>query len=163
MIGKDEITPTLSIGGEDIPVPNFTDYTPTTEMPQPRAQSDATRTGNCSYSVYDLAYCRSGDKGNSANVSVIARRPEYLPYLRKHLTEEVVFNHLKQINPTAFAGGPETVTRYDWPGINGFNFVLEQSLGGGGVASLETDPQGKAYGSHLTLYKMNNLPHQSEM
>ena len=62
MIGKDEITPTLSIDGNDIPVPNFTDYEPTTELPMPREQENATRTGNCSYSVYDLALCRSGDK-----------------------------------------------------------------------------------------------------
>ena len=62
MIGKDEITPTLSIDGNDIPVPNFTDYKPTTELPMPREQENATRTGNCSYSVYDLALCRSGDK-----------------------------------------------------------------------------------------------------
>ena len=122
LIGKDEITPTLSIDGNDIPVPNFTDYEPTTELPMPREQQNATRTGNCSYSVYDLALCRSGDKGNSSNVSVIARRPEYLPYLRQHLTEEVVYNHLKAIHPDAFSGGVETVKRYDWPGINGFNF-----------------------------------------
>ena len=178
LIGKDEITPTLTIDGNEIPVPNFTDYEPTTEMPQPREQEDATTVGNHSYSVYDLALCRSGDKGNSANVSVIARRPEYLPYLRKHLTEEVVFNHLKKIHPNSFSGGVETVTRYDWPGINGFNFgkflklvvlltpyllVLEQSLGGGGVASIQADPQGKSYGSHLSMYQMDNLPHQSEM
>ena len=122
LIGKDEITPTLSIDGEDIPVPNFTDYEPTEVMPQPREQTDATKEGHCTYSVFDLALCRSGDKGNSANVSVIARRPEYLPYLRKHLTCEVVYNHLKNIHPDAFTGGVESVTRYDWPGINGFNF-----------------------------------------
>ena len=122
LIGKDKITPTLTIDGNEIPIPNFTDYEPTTEMPQPREQEDATKVGNNSYSVYDLALCRSGDKGDSANVSVIARRPEYLPYLRKHLTEEVVFHHLKKIHPHSFSGGVETVTRYDWPGINGFNF-----------------------------------------
>ena len=72
--------------------------------------------------VLDLALCRSGDKGNSSNVSVIARRPEYLPYLRRHLTEEVVFNYLSNIYPNSFTGGPNSVKRYDWPGINGFNF-----------------------------------------
>lgn len=163
LIEKTEITPTLTIDGEDIEVPNFTDYEPTKEMPMPREQADATKEGKFSYEVMDLALCRSGDKGNSSNVSVIARKPEYLPYLRKHLTEEVVYNYLSNIYPNSFTGGVESVKRYDWPGINGFNFYLGESLGGGGVASIQTDPQGKAYGSHLTLYKMNNLPHISEM
>ena len=103
-------------------VPNFTDYEPTKEMPMPREQADATKEGNFSYEVLDLALCRSGDKGNSSNVSVIARKPEYLPYLRKHLTEEVVYNYLSNIYPNSFTGGVESVKRYDWPGINGFNF-----------------------------------------
>ena len=76
----------------------------------------------------DLALCRSGDKGNSSNVSVIARKPEYLPYLRKHLTEEVVYNYLSNIYPNSFTGGVESVKRYDWPGINGFNFCKFYSL-----------------------------------
>ncbi len=89
-----------------------------------------------------LAYARSGDKGDDANIGVIARRPEYLPALRAALTEAAVqrwFAHLVE--------GP--VERYEWPGIHGFNFLLRRALGGGGIASLRNDPQGKAYAQML--------------
>ena len=89
-----------------------------------------------------LAYARSGDKGDSANIGVLARRAEFLSVLRAQLNTEAVaawFAHL--------ASGP--VTRYPWPGLDGFNFVLEHALGGGGVASLRHDPQGKAYAQML--------------
>ena len=89
-----------------------------------------------------LAYARSGDKGDSANIGVLARRAEFLPLLSEQLGSDVVaawFAHL--------ARGP--VTRYPWPGLAGFNFVLEHALGGGGVASLRHDPQGKAYAQML--------------
>jgi hypothetical protein len=89
-----------------------------------------------------LAYARSGDKGNDSNIGVIARKPEYLSAIRAALTPEVVqkyFAHRCQ-------GG---VIRYEWPGIHGLNFLLKDSLGGGGIASLQNDPQGKAYAGML--------------
>ncbi|KAF3837547.1 hypothetical protein F7725_005011 [Dissostichus mawsoni] len=79
-------------------------------------------------------------QGDSANIGVIARHPLFFPYLKKHLTSSVVedyFSHL--ITP----GTKDAVTRYTLPGINGLNFVLQSSLGGGGVASLRSDPQVK--------------------
>ncbi|HEX6957205.1 MAG TPA: acyclic terpene utilization AtuA family protein [Ferrovibrio sp.] len=92
-----------------------------------------------------LAYARSGDKGDDSNIGVIARRPEYLAAIRAALTEDAVrryFSHLVE-------GGIE---RFEWPGINGLNFVLHQALGGGGIASLRNDPQGKAYAQMLLDY-----------
>lgn len=89
-----------------------------------------------------LAYARSGDKGDDSNIGIIARKPEYLPAIRAALTPETVrryFSHL--------VDGP--VDRFEWPGINGLNFVLHQALGGGGIASLRNDPQGKAYAQML--------------
>jgi hypothetical protein len=89
-----------------------------------------------------LAWARSGDKGNDSNIGVIARKPEYLPAIRAALTTEVVagwFRHLVE--------GP--VERYDWPGINGLNFLMHGALGGGGIASLRNDPQGKAFAQML--------------
>lgn len=89
-----------------------------------------------------LAYARSGDKGNDSNIGVIARKPEYLPAIRAALTVEAVagwFAHLVE--------GP--VERFEWPGINGLNFLLHQALGGGGIASLRNDPQGKAFAQML--------------
>uniref|UniRef100_A0A665U4D9 Uncharacterized LOC115058955 n=1 Tax=Echeneis naucrates TaxID=173247 RepID=A0A665U4D9_ECHNA len=111
--------------------------------------------GPHSYRLEELAYTRSGDKGDSANIGVIARHPLFFPYLKKHLTSSVVeeyFSHLIQ------PGVGNAVTRFTLPGIHGLNFVLQSSLGGGGVASLRSDPQGKAYGQMLLDLKLKGLP-----
>uniref|UniRef100_A0A3Q2QTI0 Si:ch73-132f6.5 n=1 Tax=Fundulus heteroclitus TaxID=8078 RepID=A0A3Q2QTI0_FUNHE len=111
--------------------------------------------GPHTYRLEELAYTRSGDKGDSANIGVVARHPLYFPYLKKHLTSSVVedyFSHLME------PGAPDAVTRYTLPGIHGLNFVLRSSLGGGGVASLRSDPQGKAYGQMLLDLKLKGLP-----
>lgn len=92
-----------------------------------------------------LAWARSGDKGDDSNIGIIARKPEYLPAIRAALTEDAVqryFSHLVE--------GP--VERFEWPGIHGLNFLLRHALGGGGIASLRNDPQGKAYAQMLLDY-----------
>lgn len=84
-----------------------------------------------------LAHGRSGDKGDIANIGLLARRPEFLPWIRRGATSEAVrqyFDHFVR-------GGVE---RFEWPGLDGLNFVLHDALGGGGMASLRHDPQGKA-------------------
>ncbi|KAK3279982.1 hypothetical protein CYMTET_12157 [Cymbomonas tetramitiformis] len=89
-----------------------------------------------------VAIARSGDKGDSANVGVMARKPEYYPLLKAALTPEVVqeyFRHLVK----------GQVTRYELPGIHGINFILTQCLGGGGLASLQVDKQGKSFAQML--------------
>lgn len=83
-----------------------------------------------------LAYARSGDKGDTSNIGVIARRPEYVPLLRAQLTPQRVAAYLAHLVKG-------TVTRHDLPGINALNFVCEQALGGGGMASLRNDALGK--------------------
>jgi len=89
-----------------------------------------------------LCYGRSGDKGNNANVGLIARRPEYLPVLRDQVTVERVRRH--------FAHNCQgEVERFDLPGLNGMNFLLHETLGGGGMASLHTDNLAKAYAQVL--------------
>ncbi|XP_067847726.1 uncharacterized protein lratb.1 isoform X2 [Heptranchias perlo] len=113
--------------------------------------------GPCSYRLEELAYTRSGDKGNSANIGVIARHPLYYPYLRKAMTAKAVeeyFQHLIQNEDS----DRRMVTRFDLPGIQGLNFVLRNSLGGGGVASLRSDPQGKAYGQMLLDFRLKHVP-----
>ncbi|HSQ69497.1 MAG TPA: acyclic terpene utilization AtuA family protein [Steroidobacteraceae bacterium] len=89
-----------------------------------------------------LAWCRSGDKGNGANIGVIARRPEYLPYLWASLTTGRVAERFAH-----FLEG--RVERFLLPGLPAINFVLHDVLGGGGIASLRNDPQGKGYGQLL--------------
>ncbi len=89
-----------------------------------------------------LAYGRSGDKGDNANVGIFARKPEYEPILDAEVTEEAVaryFAHRIQ----------GKVTRWRLPGIHGFNFLLRQALGGGGMASLKADPLAKAFAQML--------------
>ncbi|XP_029283341.1 uncharacterized protein LOC115005596 isoform X2 [Cottoperca gobio] len=126
-----ELLESFSEAGPDTPEQ---EAPPTCTQDQPDAGLPS---GPHSYRLEELAYTRSGDKGDSANVGVIARHPLFFPYLKKHLTSSVVeeyFSHLLQ-------PGDSSVTRYTLPGIHGLNFVLKSSLGGGGVASLRSDPQ----------------------
>ena len=92
--------------------------------------------------LISVAHGRSGDKGNDANVGIIARNPESLPFIREQLTADAVAAHFAHL----LEGGVE---RYDLPGIHALNFVLHDVLGGGGIASLRQDPQGKAYAQML--------------
>jgi hypothetical protein len=89
-----------------------------------------------------LAYGRSGDKGDNANIGIFARRPEYEPILDAEVTEEAVAKHFAH----RIQG---KVTRWRLPGIGGFNFLLRQALGGGGMASLKADPLAKAFAQML--------------
>jgi hypothetical protein len=83
-----------------------------------------------------LAYGRSGDKGDISNIGIMARKPEYLPIISTQVTEQRVKDYLAHLVKGK-------VTRYSLPGIDAFNFVCEQALGGGGMASLRNDPLGK--------------------
>jgi hypothetical protein len=89
-----------------------------------------------------IAHTRSGDKGDTANIGVIARRPEFMPAIGAALTPQSVAAYLAHL-----VAGP--VQRFDWPGLHGWNFVLRRALGGGGIASLRYDPQGKSYAQIL--------------
>ncbi|MDI3259597.1 MAG: DUF1446 domain-containing protein [Sinobacteraceae bacterium] len=96
-----------------------------------------------------LAFARSGDKGDHANVGVVARRPEYLPYISAALTAEAVRDYFSHV----LAGGRQgRVERWSLPGSHSLNFLLYHALGGGGAASLRTDPQGKAFAQMLLDY-----------
>ncbi len=86
-----------------------------------------------------LAHARSGDKGDSSNIAIFCRKSEYLDHLRAMLTPERMAAHFH-----GTVAGP--VTRFEAPGLDAFNFVLLKALGGGGMASMRIDPQGKAYG-----------------
>lgn len=83
-----------------------------------------------------LAHARSGDKGDTANVGVIALRPEFYPVLVEQLTTERVARHFAGI----CLGGVE---RFELPNLEAINFLLHNALGGGGTVSLKTDAQGK--------------------
>lgn len=97
-----------------------------------------------------LAWARSGDKGNHANIGVVARKAEYLPYIRAALTEEAVARFMAHV-----LSEQSQVSRWDLPGFHALNFLLENSLGGGGVASLRIDPQGKAFAQQLLEFPVS--------
>ena len=92
--------------------------------------------------LLDLAHARSGDKGDTANVGVIARRPAWYPLLVRQLTAERVAAHFRGM----LAGGVE---RFELPNLNALNFLLHGALGGGGTVSLRTDAQGKTLSTAL--------------
>ncbi len=92
-----------------------------------------------------IAHGRSGDKGNHANVAIIAYTPAGFAWLREHLTAEVVGRHFAPLGPTR-------VLRYEAANVLAVNFVLENVLAGGASRSLRTDTQGKTYA--LALLQM---------
>jgi hypothetical protein len=88
-----------------------------------------------------LAHARSGDKGNSANVGLIALEPELYPLLVQTVTAARVARH--------FRGMVSRVERFELPNLNALNFLLHDALDGGGTISLKTDAQGKVYSTAL--------------
>jgi hypothetical protein len=92
--------------------------------------------------LLELAHARSGDKGNTANIGLIALKPEYYPILVRQVTAARVARHFKGI-----VQGP--VERYELPNLGALNFLLHGALDGGGTISLKTDAQGKAFSTAL--------------
>lgn len=93
-----------------------------------------------------IAHARSGDKGDTANVGVIALKDEYYPLLVREVTAEKVKKHFGEMVKGA-------VERFELPNLNALNFLLHESLGGGGTLSLMTDAQGKTFST--ALLRMN--------
>ena len=92
--------------------------------------------------LVDIAHARSGDKGDTANVGVIALRPEWYPLIAEQLSVERVRNH--------FAGViTGSVDRYELPNLSALNFLLHGALDGGGTLSLKTDAQGKVFSTAM--------------
>ena len=92
--------------------------------------------------LLDVAHARSGDKGDTANIGLIALSPELYPIIR----EEVTADRVKEFFKGICLG---QVERFELPNLNALNFLLHNSLGGGGTLSLRTDAQGKTYGAAL--------------
>lgn len=92
--------------------------------------------------LVDIAHARSGDKGDTANVGVIALQPRWYDVLDRYVTRESVESHFRGM----LEGG---VDRYELPNLNALNFLLHGALDGGGTLSLKTDAQGKVYSTAL--------------
>ena len=120
-----------ALDSQDLPLPH--------ETPKPQGRADA------SVPLVKLAVARSGDKGNHSNIGVMPRRPEYLPWIAEALTPAVVVDWMSHVLDPIHG----RVERWYLPGTHSLNFLLENALGGGGVASLRIDPQGKAFAQQL--------------
>ncbi len=94
-----------------------------------------------------LAHARSGDKGDTANVGVIALRDEFYPLLAREVTAEKVKEHFSEMVKG-------DVERFELPNLGALNFLLHESLGGGGTLSLMTDAQGKTFSTALLRMKI---------
>ncbi|MFL1407523.1 acyclic terpene utilization AtuA family protein [Marinobacter sp. M1N3S26] len=143
LIDKDQVPVTVKVGGEPVHLPQA--CLKGQGQPQPADSHEAPalpEEGTLSVPLMDLAVARSGDKGNYANIGVIARDARYFDVIRAALTPERV--------KACFSGLTQgEVTAYPLPGIHGINFLLAESLDGGGVSSLHMDPQGKTYSQVL--------------
>jgi hypothetical protein len=105
--------------------------------PRTRPRSSGSTTLQLRY----LAHARSGDKGDTANVGLIALEPEYYPLLVQQVTRARVARHFK--------GVVKGVERFELPNLNALNFLLHGALDGGGTISLKTDAQGKVFSTAL--------------
>ena len=92
--------------------------------------------------LVDIAHARSGDKGDTANVGLIALKPEWYDVLVRYVTQESVARHFHNE-----ISGP--VKRFELPNLNALNFLLHGALDGGGTLSLKTDAQGKVFSTAL--------------
>jgi len=146
LIPKNSVNVSFSLGNEstDVAVNASGNFNISQLVQQTKTQATLEDTPK-EVSLIDLAWARSGDKGNHSNIGVIARKTEYLPYIESALQEQDVAEWMKHTLDSETG----KVSRWSMPGINGFNFLLENSLGGGGVASLRIDPQGKAFAQQL--------------
>ena len=163
LLDKARVNPAVTLDGALVPLPlplagegrsegqrpsSNAEVHESNQAPTPTGQAQATinliknDTDAVEVPLIRLAWARSGDKGDISNIGVIARKPEWLPLLRTQLTEARVAEHLAHLVKGR-------VTRFEVPGIHAFNFVCEQALGGGGMASLRNDPLGKGMGQIL--------------
>ena len=99
-------------------------------------------------SLLRIAHARSGDKGNGSNVGVIARHPDIYPFLKEKLTPGAVKEHMKNVCKGK-------VERYEMENLHALNFVLHESLGGGGTVSLKLDAQGKTHAALLLRMELD--------
>ena len=98
--------------------------------------------------LVDIAHARSVDKGDTANVGIIALRPQWYDVLAKHLTRERVREHFRSV----ITGDVE---RFELPNLRALNFLLHGALDGGGTLSLKTDAQGKVFSTALLRMVLN--------
>jgi len=137
LLDKQRVTPVVTIDGKEIAVAVPAGGPEGTPAVQASASDAAATSGDLvEVPLIRIAHGRSGDKGDTSNIGLIARSADLLPVLRREVTERRVGAWLSHL-----VNGE--VRRYDLPGIRAVNFVCQGALGGGGMASLRNDPLGK--------------------
>lgn len=145
LIDKNQVSVEIDFEGKRYPV-EIPQGVSTEQLPTLKAGENAIYQGDeIEVPLIEIAHARSGDKGNHSNIGVIARKADYLLWIRAALTEEAVASYMQHV----LDAEKGRVIRYELPGLNALNFMLENALGGGGVASLRIDPQGKAFAQQL--------------
>ncbi len=145
LIDKNQVSVEIDFEGKRYPV-EIPQEVFTEQLPTLKAGENAIYQGDeIEVPLIEIAHARSGDKGNHSNIGVIARKADYLPWIRAALTEQTVASYMQHV----LDAEKGRVIRYELPGLNALNFMLENALGGGGVASLRIDPQGKAFAQQL--------------
>lgn len=146
LVDKPEIPITMDVAGDVqcIEVPSGSGEPPAFASDPPGETADP-GPDSVAVPLIRLALARSGDKGDDSNIGIIARDRSYLPWIRAALDESAVADYFAH-----YLKG--RVYRYELPGTGALNFVLTRVLGGGGIASLRADPQGKCYGQMLLDY-----------
>ncbi|HFG6968539.1 TPA: acyclic terpene utilization AtuA family protein [Acinetobacter baumannii] len=145
LIDKNQVSVEIDFEGKRYPV-EIPQEVFTEQLPTLKAGENAIYQGDeIEVPLIEIAHARSGDKGNHSNIGVIARKADYLPWIRSALTEQSVASYMQHVLDVKKG----RVIRYELPGLNALNFMLENALGGGGVASLRIDPQGKAFAQQL--------------
>jgi len=145
LIPKKHIAITLDVDGVESQI-DVIDGQPfvASKLQRPEAPAAIEQDGLVEVPLVKLAWGRSGDKGNKANIGIIARDASYLPYIWAALDEAAIVRRFGH-----FMAEGSGCTRYYLPGTHAINFLIDEALGGGGVASLRNDPQGKAYAQIL--------------
>lgn len=146
-VPKSDVVVTVEFAGQSHVIANEKITPPNTFVRKPHDPMKSTVRSGGSGELVEvplrlIAHGRSGDKGNTSNIGLIARLPVFLSVIRDQVTTETVaawFEHVVH--------GP--VKRYEWPGLYAMNFVMTDALGGGGIASLRYDPQGKGLAQNL--------------
>jgi len=139
LLDKSRVAPQVVVGDHVTSIAVTTGQAPIPAPPSPAAhENDGALPAGPMVEVplIRVAWGRSGDKGDTSNIGIIARKPEWLPLLRNQLTEERVAQWLAHLVQG-------TVMRFDVPGIHAFNFLCTRALDGGGMASLRNDALGK--------------------
>lgn len=150
LINKEGITPTVTINGEMDELPDAQGTPASKTIAEPRAAAQLPSMDDCvRVDLVDLAWARSGDKGHLFNVAVIARQPEFLPYLRAALTPAALSDWYAHLGPE---GHPPRVEAFEAPGLNALNFVVHDALTGGINASTKLDSAAKGMAQMLLRY-----------